>query len=102
MKDEYMSSLALLIGLLENNAQITKELIEKTGISAATMYFAVQGLFEAVSAGIASGVILVFLKQSGLVSIITLVVAFFCVAAFVMAFFLPESVALIGKEKDNK
>ena len=28
MKDEYMSSMALFIGLLENNAQITKELIE--------------------------------------------------------------------------
>lgn len=83
-------------------SQMAAEYTEKTGISAATMYFAVQGLFEAVSAGVASGVILVFLKQSGLVSIITLVVAFFCVAAFVMAFFLPESVALIGKEKDNK
>ncbi|MBQ4343030.1 MAG: AAA family ATPase [Erysipelotrichaceae bacterium] len=37
MKDEYMSSMALLIGLLENNAQITKELIEKTGISAKSL-----------------------------------------------------------------
>ena len=33
MKDEYMSSLALLIGLLENQSQITKELKEKTGIT---------------------------------------------------------------------
>ena len=33
MKDEYMSSLALLIGLLENDAQITKELKKQTGIS---------------------------------------------------------------------
>ncbi len=32
MKDEYMSSLALLIGLLENDAQITKELKKQTGI----------------------------------------------------------------------
>ncbi len=83
-------------------SQMAAEYTEKTGISAATMYFAVQGLFEAVSAGIASGVILVFLKQTNLVSIITLVVAFFCMAAFVMAFFLPESVALIGKEKVDK
>ncbi len=83
-------------------SQMAAEYTEKTGISAATMYFAVQGLFEAVSAGVASGVILVFLKQSGLVSIITLAVAFFCMAAFVMAFFLPKSVALIGKEKVDK
>lgn len=79
-------------------SQMAAEYTEKTGISAATMYFAVQGLFEAVSAGVASGVLLVFLKQNDLVSIITLVVAFFCMAAFVMAFFLPKSVALIGKE----
>lgn len=83
-------------------SQMAAEYTEKTGISAATMYFAVQGLFEAVSAGVASGVILVFLKQTGLVSIITLAVAFFCMAAFVMAFFLPKSVALIGKEKVDK
>lgn len=83
-------------------SQMAAEYTEKTGISAATMYFAVQGLFEAVSAGIASGVILVFLKQSGLVSIITLAVAFFCMAAFVMAFFLPKSVALIGKENKEE
>ncbi len=79
-------------------SQMAADYTEKTGISAATMYFAVQGLFEAVSAGIASGVILVFFKQNGLVPFITLAVAFFCMAAFVMAFFLPKSVALIGKE----
>ncbi len=79
-------------------SQMAAEYTEETGISAATMYFAVQGLFEAVSAGIASGVILVFFKQNGLVPFITLAVAFFCMAAFVMAFFLPKSVALIGKE----
>lgn len=83
-------------------AQMAADYTEETGISAATMYFAVQGLFEAVSAGIASGVLLVFFKQNGLVSIITLAVAFFCMAAFVMAFFLPKSVALIGKETENK
>lgn len=83
-------------------AQMAADYTEKTGISAATMYFAVQGLFEAVSAGIASGVLLVFFKQNGLVSLITLAVAFFCMAAFVMAFFLPGSVALIGKETDSK
>ncbi len=83
-------------------AQMAADYTEKTGISAATMYFAVQGLFEAVSAGIASGVLLVFFKQNGLVSLITLAVAFFCMAAFVMAFFLPGSVALIGKETESK
>lgn len=82
-------------------SQMAAEATAQTGVCASTMYFAVQGLFEAVSAGIASGVILVFLKQNNLVSIITLAVAFFCMVAFVMAFFLPESVAKIGKESDG-
>lgn len=63
-----------------------------------SMYFAVQGLFEGVAAGFATGVLLVFLKQKGLISIMTILVAAFCMAAFALAFFLPKSMAQLGKE----
>ena len=99
----------ILHGVSESNhIKELKNIIEREGgvaeIATADLcnVEATKGLFEAVSAGVASGVILVFFKQNGLVSFITLAVAFFCMAAFVMTFFLPESVALIGKEKENK
>ena len=66
---------------------------------ASSMYFAIQGLFEAVSASLASHVILVYLKQSGGVYLLTLLVALFCMGAFVFAIFLPRSVATLGKVK---
>jgi hypothetical protein len=34
----------------------------------------------------------------GLISIMTILVAAFCMAAFVLAFFLPKSMAKLGKE----
>ena len=74
---------------------------EKGGACASSMYFAVQGLFEGVAAGIATGPILTFLKTQFLVPYTTLVVAFFCIAAFIMAIFLPETFAKLGKKKDE-
>lgn len=68
--------------------------------AASSMYFAIQGLFEGASAGLASGTILVFLKQSGLVSSLTVIVAAFCMLAFLLSFFLPRTITQIGKHKD--
>ena len=73
--------------------------------AASSMYFAVQGLFEAVSASIASYGILVFLKESfggAGVSFMTLIVAGLCLIAFVMSFFLPKSILGIGKVSSEK
>ena len=67
--------------------------------TASSMYFAIQGLFEGASAGLASGVILVFLKeyQEGkLVFFLTLFVAFFCLAAFALTYLLPKRIITIG------
>ncbi len=77
---------------------------EETGTEVSSMFFAVQGLFEGVSTGIASGLILVFMKQFGLIPYMTLTVAFFCMASFVMSFFLPKSITKIGilKAHDEK
>ena len=69
------------------------------GEGASSMYFAVQGLFEGASAGLASGVVLVFLKQykgGALVPYLTLIVAFFCMAAFCLTFKLPKIISNIG------
>lgn len=65
--------------------------------NAPSMYFAIQGLFEGASAGIASGFILVFLKQSGLVSYMTIIVTCLCMIAFGLTFLLPKTITNIGK-----
>ncbi|MBQ7354359.1 MAG: MFS transporter [Clostridia bacterium] len=70
----------------------------KGNVCASSMYFAVQGLFEGVAAGLASGVVLVALKQNGLIGYMTLIVAGACMTAFLMACFLPRSIAMLGKE----
>lgn len=76
---------------------------KRIGKGVSSMYFAVQGLFEGIAAGIASGVILVYLKESGNIKYMTLIVAVACMLAFVMSFFLPDTVALMGKQgTDNE
>ncbi|MBQ1955268.1 MAG: MFS transporter [Clostridia bacterium] len=80
-------------------AQLASDENARSGVCASSMYFAVQGIFEAVAAGFASGILLVFLKQNGLIKYTTGIVALACMIAFVMAFFMPKSVATIGKER---
>lgn len=72
---------------------------KRSGICASSMYFAVQGLFEGISSGAATGLILVYLKQADLIQYMTIIVASFCMLAFVIAFFLPKTIANIGKEQ---
>lgn len=79
-------------------AHLAAEENKKSGICASSMYFAVQGLFEGVAAGFATGIVLVFLKQNKLISIMTILVALFCMIAFALAFFLPKSIGKLGKE----
>lgn len=69
------------------------------GETASSMYFAVQGLFEGASAGLASGALLVYMKQNDLISWLTVVVAGLCMIAFVFSFFLPKSILKIGKQE---
>ena len=82
-------------------SQLAQEEEQKNGIPVATMYFAIQGLFGAISAGLAQGPILVLLKQNGWVKHLTLVVAVFCFAAFIMALFLPKYVKEQGKQNEE-
>ena len=70
--------------------------------SASSMYYAIQGLFEAAAAAIASSVILTLLKTNGYINLTTIIVAVFCVLAFGLSFVLPKGVTRIGKlEKET-
>ena len=74
---------------------------EEKGISVASMYFAVQGLFEGVSAGLATGVMLTALKSVDLIgniSYLPLIVAAACMTAFCMSFAFPKVISRMGKE----
>ncbi len=89
-------------------AQLAAEENERAGAAvASTMFFAVQGLAEAISASLATQVLLVFIRTFAqnnaesagpLVKFFPVIVAAFCMIAFVMAFFLPRNIAVIGKE----
>ena len=113
---KYMTPVALLCGLIVSLAmgtffsitytipsQLAAEENARTGICASSMYFAVQGLFEGVAAGLASGPMLVFLKQHSGIPYMTLIIAVACMTAFVMAFFLPNPLqTLASKRNPNK
>ena len=71
---------------------------KKDGQAASSMFFAVQGLFEGIATGFATGILLVYLKQSGYIPYMTTIVALICMAAFAMTFLLPRSITSIGKE----
>lgn len=73
----------------------------KENEASSSMYFAIQGLFEAVSAGLGASVILVAMKQNGTIPFMTLVVAGCCMAAFGMTYLLPKNITRLGKEEQQ-
>lgn len=75
---------------------------KKENEAASSMFFAVEGLFEGISAGIATGFVLVYLKDSGNICYMTLLVAAACMLAFTLSFFLPNSIQQIGKLSAEK
>ncbi|MFA6649666.1 MAG: hypothetical protein WCS48_06245, partial [Candidatus Izemoplasmatales bacterium] len=85
-------------------AQMAAEELEATGKSHPSMYFAMQGLFNAVVAAISTSVI--WLNIRGIVvngeeyfgtHLMLYIVAFACVVSIVLAFFLPKSFNELGK-----
>ena len=86
-------------------SQMAAEENQKGEVCASSMYFAVQGLFEGVSAAFAGQVVLVFIRTfvwkggNPLMKFFPVIVAGFCMVAFLMTFFLPKSISVIGKEK---
>ncbi|MBO4572589.1 MAG: MFS transporter [Clostridia bacterium] len=102
-------------------SQLAAEEEKRSGVSHSAMYFAVQGLFGGVSTGIATGLILVALKESkvslfGLtvktvteggeitysepsaIMLMTLISGLLCLVAFVLLRFLPKDIKYFGKK----
>ena len=73
-----------------------RELTEN-GNSVSGMYFAVQGLFEGIAAGIATGPILTTLKDKNVIYLLPVVVILLCAIAFVMSFFFPDDIRYMSK-----
>lgn len=71
---------------------------ESSGKGVASMYFAVQGLFEGAAAGLATGIVLVYLKDQQQISYLPLIVVGACMAAFLMSFAFPKTISLLGKD----
>lgn len=69
---------------------------EEKGISVSSMYFAVQGLFDGIAAGLGTGVVLVQLKAADTVSFMPIIVAIACLIAFGMSFGFDKKISLMG------
>lgn len=65
--------------------------------SISSMYFAVQGLFEGIAAGIATGPILTILKDRDVIYLLPVVVIVCCVIALGMSFFFPDDIKYMSK-----
>ena len=78
-----------------------KEFKEK-GFDVASMYFAVQGLFEGIAAGVATGLILVFLKANQAISWLPIIVAICCGVAFAMSYGFKKHLANMGKDGETE
>ena len=61
------------------------------------MYFAIQGIFEGVAAGIGTGLILVALKDNEVIYLLPVVILICTVIAFIMSLFFPKAISEIGK-----
>ncbi len=90
-------------------SQLAVDEKEKTGVSHPSMYFAVQGLFEAIVSAVSTGIVWISLKNiaakegslflypSGGSGLMTLIVAASCMTAFALLFLLPKSLEKLGK-----
>jgi GPH family glycoside/pentoside/hexuronide:cation symporter len=77
-------------------SQMAAEENKRGVVCASTMYFAVQGLFEAISASFATQVVLILVRP--VVGILPVVVSSFTMLAFLLACFLPKNIAMLGKQ----
>ena len=78
--------------------QLAHREMQLKGISVSSMYFAIQGLFEGIAAGIATGIILVTLKANDVISLLPLIVMACCGIAFAVSFAFKKELAFLGQE----
>ncbi len=83
-------------------ANLAAQELERRGNGVSGMYFAVQGLFEGIAAGIATGPLLTFLKDKDVIYLLPIVVIVCCLIALAMSFFFPKDIALMGKNVSMK
>lgn len=83
-------------------SQLAAEDEARTGITRSAMYFAVQGLFAGVASGIATGIVLVVLKQYGGMSYLTLISAIAMAVSLAGTWLLPHSIARLGKKEKTE
>ncbi len=73
---------------------------QRTGKTVSAMYFAVQGVFEGIAAGIATGIILVALKRFDCIWLLPIIASLTCVIGFIMSYKFNQDISLMGKEKE--
>ena len=76
--------------------------MNKTGKEVASMYFAVQGIFEGIASGVASGLILVYLKANDVILLLPIIVVITSLIAFMMSFAFHKNMAFMGKENKEQ
>ncbi len=81
---------------------LAKRELENSGKRIASMLFAVQGVFEGIASGIATGLILVCLKNYEKISLLPIIVAICCMTAFCMSFAFSGEIAYMGKKKETR
>ncbi len=72
---------------------------ERTGNGVSSMYFAVEGLFSGIASGIATGLILVTLKNHDVIELLPLIVIGCSAIAFGMTFGFPKIISKMGKQE---
>ena len=65
------------------------------------MYFAVQGIFEGIAAGIATGVILTALKNFNCIWLLPIIACITCVFGFLMSYGFNNDIRFMGKESQE-
>ncbi|MBR2336612.1 MAG: MFS transporter [Clostridia bacterium] len=81
---------------------LARKELQDSGNNVSAMYFAVQGLFEGIAAGIATGLILVTLKDYNCIQWLPIIVAVCCMTAFAMTFGFKDHLAYMDKQVENK
>ena len=86
-------------------SQLAAEEEDKTGVANSAMYFAVQGLFQGISTGNATGVVLTAMKEGSkpgtggtAIAWMTVIAAAGTLVALLLSYWLPKSLIKMGKK----
>jgi len=85
-------------------SQMAAEELERTGKSHPSMYFAMQGFFNAIVAAISTSLVWFYLRKLGIIGVqlMPVVVAIACVVSIILAFKLPKTFNTLGRKDTLK